>query len=129
MPAIRNKHLDICPAGAAFNRSVRKGNLLFVSGCTARGSDAQGKPLMDQLRVTLDRMTRVVAAEGGSASDILKLTTFVTSIPDWRAHDDEQAALFQEFFNGEFPANSLIEITGLAAPDLYVEIEATAVLD
>ena len=129
MTVIRNKHLDICPAGAAFNRSVRKGNFLFLSGCTARGSDAQGKPLMDQLRVTLDRITRIVALEGGSHSDILKLTTFVTSIPDWKAHDTEQQALFEEFFHGEYPTNSLIEITGLADPDLYVEIEATVVLD
>ena len=129
MTVIRNTYLDICPAGPAFSRSVRSGNLLFLSGCTARGSDAQGKPLMDQLRVTLDRITRIVAAEGGSHSDILKLTTFVTSIPDWKAHDSEQQALFQEFFKGEYPTNSLIEITGLAEPDLYVEIEATAVFN
>ena len=127
MAAIRHTHEDICPAGATMSRSVRSGDLLFVAGCTARGSEAQGKPLMDQLRVTLDRIIRIVAAEGGSPSDILKITTFVTSIPDWRAHNAEQQSLFQEFFKGEFPANSLIEITGLAEPGLDVEIEATAV--
>ena len=127
MAAIRHTHQDICPAGSTMSRSVRSGNLLFVSGCTARGSEAQGKPLMDQLRVTLDRLTRVVAAEGGSPSDILKITTFVTSIPDWQANSAEQQNLFQEFFKGEYPANSLIEITGLAEPGLDVEIEATAV--
>jgi 2-iminobutanoate/2-iminopropanoate deaminase len=127
MAVIRHTHEDICPAGPTMNRSVRSGNLLFVSGCTARGSEAQGKPLMDQLRVTLDRLTRVVAAEGGTPADILKITTFVTSIPDWQAHGAENQALFQEFFKGEYPANSLIEITGLAEPGLDVEIEATVV--
>ena len=127
MAAIRHTHQDICPAGPTMSRSVRSGDLLFISGCTARGSEAQGKSLMDQLRVTLDRLTRVVAAEGGSPSDILKITTFVTSIPGWRAHGVEQQALFDEFFKGEYPANSLIEITGLAEPGLDVEIEATAV--
>ena len=128
MAAIRHTHEDICPAGSTMSRSVRSGDLLFISGCTARGSEAQGKSLMDQLRVTLDRLTRVVAAEGGSPSDILKITTFVTSIPDWRAHNAEQQTLFQEFFKGEYPANSLVEITGLVEPGLDVEIEATAVL-
>tara|TARA_B100000315_G_scaffold260309_1_gene320746 strand:+ start:4018 stop:4326 length:309 start_codon:yes stop_codon:yes gene_type:complete len=102
---------------------------LFISGCTARGTEAQGKPLMEQLRVTIDRITRIVAAEGGTTSGIVKTTTFVTSIADWRANAAEQQALFEEFFKGEYPANTLVEITALAQPGLDVEIEATVVLD
>jgi enamine deaminase RidA (YjgF/YER057c/UK114 family) len=101
---------------------------LFIAGCTARGADAQGKSLIEQLRVTLDRITRIVAAEGGSPADIVKITTFVTSIADWRAHGSEGQSLFQEFFRGEYPANTLVEIGALAEPGLDVEIEATAVL-
>jgi enamine deaminase RidA (YjgF/YER057c/UK114 family) len=110
------------------SRTVRAGSLLFIAGCTARGSDAQGKPLMDQLAVTLDRITRIVAAEGGTPGDIVKITTFVTSIPDWRAHGTEQVELFTKYFEGQFPANSLIEISALAEPGLDVEIEAMAEL-
>ena len=44
MEKIRNNHLDIAPSGATFSRSIRVGNLLFVAGCTARGTDAQGAP-------------------------------------------------------------------------------------
>ena len=128
MAVTRRNYPDIAPSGPTFSRSVRSGDYLFIAGCTARGTDAQGKSLMDQLRVTLDRITRIVAAEGGSPSDIVKITTFVTSIPDWRAHDSEGQALFQEFFKGEYPANTLVEITALAEPGLDVEIEATAAL-
>ena len=126
MAIIRRDYPDIAPSGPTFSRGVRSGNLLFIAGCTARGTDAQGKPLMDQLRVTLDKIIRIVATEGGTPSNIVKITTFVTSIPDWRAHDSEGQALFQEFFKGEYPANTLVEITALAEPGLDVEIEAIA---
>ena len=112
------------PPGPTFSRGVRAGNLLFIAGCTARGTDSQGKDLMDQLRVTLDRITRIVAEEGGVPSDIVKITTFVTSIPDWQAHGEQQQALFAEYFQGEYPANTLVEITALAEDGLDVEIEA-----
>tara|TARA_Y100000031_G_C8142269_1_gene348176 strand:+ start:402 stop:794 length:393 start_codon:yes stop_codon:yes gene_type:complete len=129
MDIIRRDHSDIAPAGPTYSRSVRTGNWLFISGCTARGTEAQGKPLMEQLRVTIDRITGVVAAEGGTPSGIVKITTFVTSIADWRANAAEQQALFEEVFKGEYPANSLVEIRALAEPGLDVEIEATVVLD
>ena len=128
MEKIRRNHPDIAPSGPTFSRAVRAGNLLFVAGCTARGTDAQGKGLMEQLRVTLDRIIRIVAAEGGNPGDIVKITTFVTSVPDWNAHNDENQALFQEFFQGEYPANTLVEIGALAEPGLDVEIEAIAEL-
>ena len=85
--------------------------------------------MVDQLRVTLDRITRIVAAEGGAPGDITKITTFVTSIEDWRAIGQESQALFEEYFKGEYPANTLVEIGALAEPGLDVEIEAIAVID
>ena len=129
MPVVRKQYPDIAPAGPSYSRAVRAGNLLFISGCTARGTAAQGKRLMEQLQVTLDRVTGVVKAEGGSPGNIAKLTCFVTSIADWQASPGEQQALFARYFEEQYPANSLIEISALAEPGLDVEIEAIAVLD
>ncbi len=128
MKKIRRDYPDIAPSGPTYSRGVRTGNLLFIAGCTARGTGSQGKPLMEQLRVTLDRITRIVAAEGGSPGDIVKITTYVTNINDWRASAEEQQSLFSEYFKGEYPANTLVEITALAEPGLDVEIEAIAEL-
>ena len=119
---------DIAPAGPTYSRGARAGNLLFVSGCTARGTEAQGKPLMEQLDVTLERVVGVVKAEGGGPGDIAKITCFVTSIADWTNNVEKQAELFAHHFEGQYPANSLIEISALAEPGLDVEIEAIAVL-
>ena len=128
MEKIRKNYPDIAPSGPTYSRGVRVGNLLFISGCTARGTEAQGKAAMEQLRVTLDRIARIMKEEGGATSDIVKITTFVTSIADWRAHQAEQEALFAEYFQGEYPANTLVEITALAEDGLDVEIEAIAEL-
>ena len=119
---------EIAPSGPTYSRGTRAGNLLFVSGCTARGSEAQGKPLMEQLDETLKRVVGVVKAEGGSPGDIVKITSFVTSIADWTNNPERQAELFEKYFEGKYPANSLIEISALAEPGLDVEIEAIAVI-
>ena len=128
MEKIRHNHADIAPTGPAYSRTVRAGNLLFIAGCTARGTAAQGGDLTDQLRVILDRIVRIVAAEGGKPGDIVKLTTYVTSIADWGDSDSATQCLFAEFFRGAYPANTLVEITALAEPGLGVEIEAIAEL-
>lgn len=128
MEKIRKNYPDIAPSGPTYSRGVRVGNLLFISGCTARGTEAQGKAAMEQLRVTLERIARIMKEEGGATSDIVKITTFVTSISDWRAHQAEQEALFAEYFQGAYPANTLVEITALAEDGLDVEIEAIAEL-
>ncbi len=128
MEKIRHNHPEIAPSGPSFSRTVRAGNLLFIAGCTARGTAAQGQDLMTQLRVTLDRIVRIVAAEGGGPGDIVKITTYVTSIADWRESDAANQYLFAEFFEGAYPANTLVEIGALAEPGLDVEIEAIAEL-
>ena len=128
MPVEHRNYPDIAPAGPTYSRGTRAGNMLFVSGCTARGTEAQGKPLMEQLDVTLERVVGVVKAEGGDPGDIAKITCFVTSIADWNANTARQAELFAHHFEGKYPANSLIEISALAEPGLDVEIEAIAVL-
>ena len=124
MEKIRKNYPDIAPSGPTFSRGVRAGDTLYIAGCTARGTEAQGKPVMEQLEVTLDRIVRIVAEEGGSPSDIVKITTFVTSIPQWRADRERQEALFAQYFQGQYPANTLVEITALAEDGLDVEIEA-----
>ncbi len=128
MEKIRHNHPDIAPSGTSYSRTVRAGNLLFIAGCTARGTQAQGKDLMTQLRVTLERIVRIVAAEGGAPGDIVKITTYVTSIEEWRENAAAHDYLFAEFFQGAYPASTLVEIGALAEPGLDVEIEAIAEL-
>ena len=128
MQKIRKEYPEIAPAGPTYARAVRAGDVLYVSGCTARGTPAEGGTAIDQLKATLDRVVRIVEAEGGEARDIVKFTTFVTNMGDWYPATEEQVAVYEGYFHGENPANSLGEITALALPGLVIEIEAVAVL-
>ena len=49
----RREYAEIAPAGPTYARAVRADQMLFISGCTARGTDAEGGAAIDQLRVTL----------------------------------------------------------------------------
>ncbi len=120
---------SIYPSSPISSRGVQSGNLLFISGITANKSDAKGGPPMQQLRVILDRITRMVAEQGGKTSDIVKLSTYVTNIDEWFPIEGEHVDIYDEFFGDKKPANLIIEINRLAAPGLDVEIEALAVLD
>jgi enamine deaminase RidA (YjgF/YER057c/UK114 family) len=62
MQKTRKNYEDIYPAGPTYIRGVRAGETLYISGVTALNSEAKGGPPMAQLRVVLDRITRIVAA-------------------------------------------------------------------
>ena len=129
MPLERKQYPEIAPAGPTYSRAVKAGNTMYISGCTARGTDSQGKSMMEQLDVTLGRLVAVAAAEGACAGSFAKITCFVTSIADYQLDSDRMEALFAKYFKGESPANSLIEISALAEPGLDVEIEAVVILE
>ena len=126
---LERKQYDFAPAGPTYSRSVKAGNMLFISGCTARGTDSQGKSMMQQLDVTLGRRVRVAAEEGAGPGSFAKLTVFVTSIADYQADSKTQQKLFAKHFQEQYPANSLIGITELAEPGLDVEVEAVVILE
>ena len=112
------------PAGLWSNGLLVDG-ILYLSGFTARG--AAGKALaeadmLDQARVIFGKMRALLEAAGGSTTDVVKLTIFVTDITQreavWQAR--------REFFTGDFPACSLVEVSALAEPSILVEIEGVA---
>ena len=119
---------DIYPGGPHYSRGVRAGNQLFLSGCTANGSPAENGTPMQQLRVVLDRLTRMVAAEGGRPADIVKLTTFVRDNADWFPFEGEQVEIYREFFGQDFPVNTMVGAT-FPKPGTHIEIDAIAILD
>jgi len=119
---------DIYAAGPRYSRGVRAGNMLFISGCTANRSQAENGNPLEQLRVVLDRITRMVAAEGGEPSDIVKLTTFVADPNAWFPAGDEQVAIYHEFFGDDYPVNTIVGATFPGA-NVHIEIDAIAVLD
>ena len=119
---------DIYAAGPHFSRGVRAGNMLFLAGCTANRSEAIDGSPMEQLRVILERLTRMVKAEGGKPSDIVKLTTFVADTDPWFPFEGEQVEIYHEFFGEDYPVNTIVGAE-FAGSQTHLEIDAIAVLD
>ena len=72
--------------------------------------------------IIFEKHKSLIEAAGGKMADFTKLTIFVTRIQNnkkvWKAR--------AEFFEGNFPACSLVEVSKLAEPNIYVEIEGVA---
>ena len=120
----RRHYPDIAPTGPAHVRAVRYGNFQFFSGTTAKGTPAEGGSLLEQTRATLTKISNMVESDGLAMSDIVKLTMFVTKMQEYRDNEPEIDAVFTEFFEGQYPANSLIGVANLAHEGLDIEIEA-----
>lgn len=99
--------------------------IAYIAGLTSRNPDGvtiDGKDEYEQTRIIFQKHKALIEAAGGKMADFTKLTIFVTRIENnkqvWKARS--------EFFRGNFPACSLVEVSKLATPDIYVEIEGIA---
>jgi enamine deaminase RidA (YjgF/YER057c/UK114 family) len=97
----------------------------YVAGMTARGSGQSGTTGDDeyaQAKEIFGKIRHLVEAAGGNMADVVKVTIFVTDITQrekvWQAR--------REFFTGNFPTSTLVQVAALADPSLKVEINAVA---
>jgi len=111
-----------------WSNCIRAGDLLFISGQVARpfegGKTLVGKTEYEQAKHIFARIQPICEGAGGSLDDIVKMTIFLVDIRKntevWRAR--------REFFKGDFPASTLVEVRSLAGPETLVEIETVAYL-
>lgn len=113
------------PAPGVFSNCIRVGDVVHVSGMTSRAADGvtiEGRDAYTQAQIIFTKIKRLVEAAGGTMNDVAKMTIYVTDIRQnievWRAR--------REFFTGDFPASTLVEVSALAKPEMLVEIEAVA---
>lgn len=104
---------------AGYSRAVRVGEFVFVSGTTSAGDDAYA-----QAKGAIARISDALEAAGASLRDVVRTRMFVVNIADWEA----VARAHREAFGDVMPASTMVEVSGLIAPDLLVEIEADAVV-
>ena len=97
----------------------------YISGMVALMGDDTALARLDeydQARACFAKIRALVEAAGGSMGDVVKISMFVTDIGQgekiWRAR--------REFFTGNFPASTMVEVRALASPKTLIEIEAVA---
>ena len=113
------------PAPKLWSNCIVCDGIAYFAGLTSRNADGvtiDGKDEYEQSKIIFQKHKALIEAAGGKMADFTKLTIFVTRIENnkqvWEARS--------EFFSGNFPACSLVEVSKLATPKIYVEIEGIA---
>src|SRR5438105_5058163 len=108
------------PAPGTWSNCLVAGGIAYVAGMTASGGDLSDE--YTQSKSIFAKIRHLVEAAGGTMADIVTVTIFVTDISQrekvWQAR--------REFFTGDFPCSTLVQVAALANPSLKVEINAIA---
>jgi enamine deaminase RidA (YjgF/YER057c/UK114 family) len=71
-------------------------------------------------------LERALQSVGGSIADLVKTTTFITDIKNLPSLREVRS---RRLSKSQPPANTLLQVSSLARPDLLIEVEAVAVLN
>ena len=117
-------HVAEYPPGH-WSNCLRVGDTVYISGFTSRANDLktiQGKDGYEQAKVIFTKIKHCLEAAGAKMQDVVKMVIYVTNMKEnkgvWRAR--------QEFFEGDFPTSTLVQVAALASPEILVEITVEA---
>ena len=126
MPRFLNP-ATIAPPSSQYSHGVehgRQGRRLVIAGQVGvrkDGTVAEG--LEAQLAQCWDNLIEVLRAAGMEASDLVKVTIFVT-VPDAIAISRR---VREQKLGGHAPAATFLQVAGLARPEFLAEIEGEAI--
>jgi len=108
------------PQPQTWSNCLVVGGVAYVAGMTASGGDLTDE--YTQAKNIFGKIRHLVEAAGGTMNDIVTVTIFVTDI----TQREKVWAARREFFTGNFPCSTLVQVAALANPSLKVEINAIA---
>jgi 2-iminobutanoate/2-iminopropanoate deaminase len=110
------------------------GDLLFISGATAlplyhqhpHEHEKLDPPddIRDQTRLVMENLTACLEAAGASWSDVVRTDAFLTDMEE----QDAIGEVMADYFHGDFPASTWVEVKRLVDPRLRLEMSAIAVV-
>lgn len=102
------------PAGARW---------LHISGQIGMGPDGKvGQTFEEQVEIAWSNLTAILKSAGMGVGDLVKVTTFLTRREDIKAN----RAARDRHMAGAKAASTMVLISGLAMPELLIEVEAHA---
>ncbi len=108
------------------SQGFRVGDLLLISGQAAIDENGALVGVGDfdaQAEQVFRNLQRVLEAGGSSLDRVVKVTIFLTDM----ANFPKIVELRGTWFTPPYPADTIVEVTSLALPELEIEIEAIAV--
>jgi reactive intermediate/imine deaminase len=110
------------------SQGFRVGNLVFVSGQAALDIEGNLVGVGDfdaQAAQAFENLRSVLLAAGSDLDKLIKVTIYLTDM----AYFERVVALREQYFSPPWPADTLVEVSALALPELMIEIEGIAVAD
>jgi reactive intermediate/imine deaminase len=108
------------------SQGFRVGDLVIVSGQAAideHGAIVGEGDFDAQAEQVFRNLARVLEAGGSSLDRVVKVTIYLTDMGNF----PQIVALREKWFTKPYPADTIVEVTSLALPELEIEIEAIAV--
>ena len=117
------------PSGYS-NGIAARGEMLFVAGQIGwnERQEFESDDFAQQAERALQNVLKVVAAAGGSAQNVTRLTWYVVDKSEYAAAAKAVGAAYRRLFGAHYPAMTLVQVGALLEDRAKVEIEATAVL-
>jgi reactive intermediate/imine deaminase len=114
----------LAPPLSHYTDAVVSGDQLYISGIVPVDAEGRvvGEDVVAQARQVFAIMEQVLAAAGGTAADVVKVTVYLLDIDDRPKINPVR----QEFFGATRPASTLVEVSRLAVDGALLEIEAVA---
>jgi reactive intermediate/imine deaminase len=119
--AVPNGHFAHATVTAA------EGRLVFISGMTARNKEGGVTGVGDvsaQTHQVCQNLKAAVEAAGGTMDDIVRVDVYVRNMEDFAAIHEVR----RQYFTGEPPASTLVEVAKFVNKDYLIEINAIAVV-
>ncbi len=109
-----------------YSRVVSAGPFVMIGGTTSAGpaGTVLGETPYEQAVEILRRIVHELSRAGAMDSDIVALRAYVTDI----SRGEEVGRAFTEALGEVKPLLTMVEVSGLVDPRMWVEIEATAYL-
>ena len=119
------------PSGFSHAILAEGGRTMFLAG--QPGLDAHGKvvspgDLVAQLAQALANIQTIIETAGGTMQDLVKLTFYVMDKDDYKAKLKPIGQVYRSYFEGYYPATTLVEVSGLFDDSALIEIDCFAVL-
>ncbi|MGN6231991.1 MAG: RidA family protein [Trinickia sp.] len=117
-----------------FPHIKRAGDLLFVSGTSARrpdntiagaSADEMGAMTLDiheQTRAVIENIRDILRGVGADLSNLVEISSFLVNMNDFRGYNE----VYGEYFDETGPTRTTVAVHQLPHPHLLIEMKAVA---
>jgi reactive intermediate/imine deaminase len=131
MRTVRNNPDAVHPPIGTYSHAVRvesaEATWIHISGQTANDVDGElvgPGDLRAQTRQVFENLKVILAANGATFADVVKIGTYLTTLDDLAGMREVRS----EYLTSEPPASTAVRVVALVVPDALIEIDLVAVV-